>query len=167
MKHFLLNPRVWRKIGFIMFVILAALILFGGLKCFVTEVLNHERTYASVYEALKTSLLYNLIGGLLLGIGILLYEDSIAEKISLCAAIGICGMGSFLGYGFFVLFYGFAAGKFLASLGLFVLTVYASFALMVGIRSYNCYLWDKIAKEEKKSKETAAEQETTCIETAI
>ncbi len=167
MKHFLLNPRFWRNVGFVLCAAMAAVIFFLALKNILAEFINHERSFASMYEAIKTSLLYNVAGGMILIIGLLFYAGTVSGKVELCAAIGCCGMMSFIFYGFLILFYGFAAGNFFGPLGLFSLICYANIALLVGARSYNCYMWGKKAKQENKPCEELPEYKGRFMEPAV
>lgn len=167
MKNALLNPRVLRNTCSIVCASVAMFILFWAAKGFFVEFLTPEKTHMSMYEVLKTSLLYNVIGGLFVSFAILSYAGSVSRKIDLCAVCGILGALSFIGYGCFILFYGFAAGKILASLGIFVLTSYAEVGLMIGARVYNCHLWAKTAKKENKTIEQLPEYNAHFMEPAI
>lgn len=167
MKHFLPNLRILRNVCFIVCVSIAAAILFFGVKEFASALLTLERSYTSVYAALKTSLVYNTVGGILLGISILLYAAPIPSKVSFCAVAGICGMLSFICYGLLSLFYGFIVGEYLSALGLFLLTGYANVALLIGTRAYNCYLWDKAADKNAKPQEKVPEYDAPFIGQAV
>ena len=167
MKQFLPKWRILRNICFVTCVCLALVPILMGVKAFLTVLLTPQHEHIAVYEALKTSLIYNSVGGVLLCIGILFCYASVSNKVNLCASISIAGTLSFTCYGVLILLYGFAAGKYLASLGFFALIGYINIALFIGARAYNSYLWDKQAKKENKPKEELEEYKTHFMTPAI
>ncbi len=102
-----------------------------------------------MYETLKHALIFNAGGGLVLGLGLVIYSGELGKKITVLATAGISGVLSFLAYGFFIVLYGFFAGKILAPLGYGLIAAYACVVLMIGTRMINCHIWDKMEKNAK------------------
>lgn len=156
MKQFLLNCRVLRNTCSVVLCCVATIILVMGAGQALSEFLHHGRLPIDMYEAFWQALSYNVVGGVLMGAGLIVYSEVSKRKVWILATAGICGMLSFMLYGFIAMLYGLIAGKVLGALGIFFFTAYASVALMFGTRIVNCHIWKKL-DEKKGAKEVSAE----------
>lgn len=162
MVQFLHDNRILRKTCTVILCCAGAIILLGGMVTAVSELFNHGRMPIEVYNAFKKGIILNVIGGVLLGVGLLISSDDSAHKINMIAATGVCGMLSFMFYGFFAVLFGFVAGKIVAPLGIIIFTVYACTTMLIGTRTINSYIWERL-NEKTASKKRQSENQTGLV----
>lgn len=142
----------------LLFLGVVAFFLYSAFRVFKVVLLNSP--VEAVYEVVNKAWWGNFVALAVVIVANFLYQAETSRKIDVLLRSGLCGVGTFLFFGVFEVFWGFAIGKVWMPVMMFIVMVYMCIIIAVAVAYFSRTIREKETADEQSNKPTGEE---TCV----